>query len=120
MAEILLGGGSDERVRKDLIAQVLEAYARIAPKQLKEDINFLHEITKVEHSSGKWRTGKGELKVRLPQELFTLLRQAFNRFLPDEPMFGFDDSDIRLLYEVCPQLKADYKTRRSRGRGNRI
>ena len=78
-------------------------------------MNYVHEITKVQHNSGEWRNGKGFLKCRLPDKLFGSLQKSFKKFLPDEPGWGrgeFGDEDLRILYTLAPRLQGTRNRKR--------
>ena len=90
--------------RKVLIRSVVEDWIRRDPRHARNMARYLNEITKVEHSGGKWRTGRGEVKVRFPQDLWGTMRIAFRQAMPDEPAFGEDDIDIQYVYEEFPKL----------------
>ncbi len=98
-------GRSDKAFRRQYIEETLWALDQLQPGSLRAYANYLHEISAVQ--TRKWRTGKGELKVQLPDQLFLTLRGVFEQFLPEQPMFGDLESDIFLLQEVAPRLVID-------------
>lgn len=106
------------RQRRELIEIVCEAWYNISPARAKAFMRYLDEITKVEHREGMSSGGNFHCTVRLPADLFTTLKKAFYMYYPDEPMFGQEDDDLRLLYEVAPKL-FPRQAREGRGKGRR-
>lgn len=93
---------ASRRMRRRLIADTVEAFNTLHPNYMRVCVEYLQEITKVQKR--EWRTGRGELKLQLPQDLFLTLRRIFKKVMPDEPRFGDIDSDIDLLTQVAPKL----------------
>lgn len=103
--KVVIPSSADRRQRERTIELTIEAWIRSVPVSYTAVVSkYLHEITKVEHSGGKWRSKAGFCKLRLPADLFHCLRQVFNAHLPGQPPFGTDDSDIRYLYTKFPKL----------------
>ena len=100
----VVGFRADLRRRRDLIRQTVMAWYNLDPKHARYMANFLREITKVEHSGGKWRNGQGHCSLRLPRELFISLRRVFQVHAPDMEPFATDDLDISILCEEFPNL----------------
>jgi hypothetical protein len=100
----LASSKADLRRRRDLIRQTVQAWYNLNPRYAKWMATFLKEITKVEHTGGKWRNGKGHCSLRLPRELFISLRKVFQIHAPDMEPFATDDLDIKILCEEFPNL----------------
>lgn len=98
-------GRPDKALRRQYIEETLWALNELQPGSLRAYEKYLREISAAQ--TRKWRTGRGELKVQLPDQLFLTLRGVFEQFLPEQPMFGDIESDIFLLQEVVPTLVID-------------
>ena len=115
MANIIIGTKGIRRSmaeRARLMSEVLEAWWELDKQTAKDFMTYIHEITKVQHNSGEWKSGKGFVKLQLPGPLFHSLNRSFNQFLPDEPGFAqgeFGDEDIKILYILAPNLKGSRK-----------
>lgn len=118
MANIIIGTGGLKRSlgdRAKVTADVLAAWWEYDKKAAKDFMNYIHEITKVQHNSGEWKSGKGRLVCQLPDLLFHSLKRSFAKFLPDEPGWGVGDcgdDDLRILYNLAPKLQGTRKRRR--------
>jgi hypothetical protein len=97
--------GRREKLRR-LIVTVVEAFRLKAPHLLKEMARAIEDMRRHEFhpKTGKLRaemTGEvdhgGYISVRVPQELFMVIR----RFMPT---FGNDSDDLRILAEEFPDL----------------
>lgn len=95
---------ADLRRRTELIRATVMAWYNLNPRYARWMGNFLREITKVEHSGGKWRNGKGHCSLRLPRELMISLRKVFQVHAPDMEPFATDDLDIQILCQEFPKL----------------
>lgn len=95
--------------RKRVIREVLDEWNKQAPKALKEFINFLHEITKVQHNNGAWEKANVKCEYRIPAPLHATLQNAFRLQLPDELPWAAKNSDFDLLFEVVPALNPGKK-----------
>jgi len=118
MASIIIGTAGIKRSlanRAHLIAEALEAWWAYDKAACKDFMEYIHEITKVQHNSGEWRNKKGYLKIQLPSVLMLSLMRAFRKHLPDEPGFlegEMGDEDIRILYTLAPKLQGSRKRKR--------
>lgn len=108
------GSQADHKRRRELIRKTVMAWYSISPRHAKAMANYLREVTKVEHSGGAWRSGKGYVSLRLPRELYLSLRKVFSVHAPDMEPFATDDSDIQILYEEFPRLMPAGNRRRTR------
>lgn len=95
---------ADDKRRRNLIKQTVKAWYNISPRHARAMATFLREITKVEHTGGKWRSGKGYCSLRLPRELYLSLRKVFSVHAADMEPFGTNDTDIKILCEEFPNL----------------
>ena len=118
MTGIIIGTAGikqNTRQRAQLIADVLDAWWEYDKAAAKDFMEFIHEITKVQHNGGEWKSGKAKLKLQLPANLFHSLNRSFSQFLPDEPGFAIGDmgdEDIRILYSIAPKLRGSTKRKR--------
>ena len=87
------------QVKKDLIRKVAEVWIQKDPAMAYEMAKAVREFTKldVNPKTGKTKGGEGYISVRIPSELWQVLRH----FIPD---FGDDDKDIKLLAAEFPDL----------------
>lgn len=68
------------------------------PAGAREAALAVKEFTKADiHKNGKCKGGSGYISVRMPSELWQMLRIAM-------PGFGNDDRDLRLLSQEFPDL----------------
>ncbi len=109
---------ASRKMRRQLISDTVEGFNNLYPRYMQVCVRYLQEITKVQKRT--WRTGRGELKIQLPQDLFLTLRRIFKKVMPGEPLFGDIDLDIDLLTEIAPKLVPPIGgTRANRGRAAR-
>lgn len=96
--------GSDAP-RRRLIRDVVQAWYNVDPKMARHMGKMLKEAQQNEYKNGEWHTtGDGFCRVRLPSDLWHSLRKAFKAFLPLEPAFAQDSSDIEMLWREYPDL----------------
>lgn len=85
------------QAKKDLIRKVAEVWIRKDPAMAKEMATMLKETTAAEINKGWNRKKDVQVSVRVPQELYLVLKF----FIKD---FGEDPKDIKLLAEEFPDL----------------
>ncbi|MCI0354825.1 MAG: hypothetical protein L0099_07290 [Acidobacteria bacterium] len=96
---------SSDAPRRQLIREVVKEWYDLNPRHARRMAHFINEITKVEvHEDGRWKGGQGQVVVRLPADLWHTMRFVFAVKLPDEPLFGYDEGDIRIVAEEFPKL----------------
>lgn len=94
MPHILMRG----QAKKELIRRIALEWIRKDPAGAREAAEAVRDFTKADlHKSGKTRQDSGYISVRMPSELWQVLRT----FMPN---FGDDDKDLKLLAQEFPDL----------------
>lgn len=86
------------QAKKELIRRIALEWISKDPAGAREAALAVRDFTKADlHKSGKTKQDTGYISVRMPSELWQILRH----FIPN---FGDDDKDLRLLSQEFPDL----------------
>jgi hypothetical protein len=84
--------------KRELIRKIALTWIKKDPAGAREAAEAVKEFTKLDlHKNGKTKQDTGYISVRMPSELWQILRHFI-------PSFGDDDRDIKLLSAEFPDL----------------
>lgn len=97
-----------EPARYRFMREAVEHMIRLRPVEMRAVAEEMRRTAKaqLDPKTGKWRSDQGGLHftVSFPAIFMQVLRPLMKRFLPEEPPFAEDDSDLIWLMREFPDL----------------
>ena len=98
-----------EPARYRFMREVLKLMIALRPREMREAAEELKRTmqAQIDPKTGRWRNetqANMHYKVSFPSIFMHVLRPLMKRFLPGEPPFAQDDSDLHWLHREFPQL----------------